>query len=48
LTAFAGDENEARARDGGYQIFLTRPVDPGRLVEAVSEAARNRASIDAS
>jgi CheY-like chemotaxis protein len=48
LTAFAGDESEARARDGGYQVFLTRPVDPGRLVEAVRDAAGNRASIDAS
>ncbi|HEU4941179.1 MAG TPA: ATP-binding protein, partial [Candidatus Eisenbacteria bacterium] len=48
LTAFAGDESEARAREGGYQIFLTRPVDPGRLVEAVADAAAKRASIDAS
>jgi signal transduction histidine kinase/ActR/RegA family two-component response regulator len=48
LTAFAGDESEARARERGYQIFLTRPVDPGRLVEAVAAAAGNRASIDAS
>jgi signal transduction histidine kinase/ActR/RegA family two-component response regulator len=48
LTAFAGDESEARARDGGYQVFLTRPVDPDRLVEAVRDAAGNRASIDAS
>ena len=48
LTAFAGDESEARAREVGYQIFLTRPVDPGRLVEAVADAAAKRASIDAS
>jgi len=47
LTAFAGEEAEARALEEGYQTFLTRPIDPSRLVEAVADAAGTRASMDA-
>jgi len=47
LTAFAGEEAEARALEEGYQTFLTRPIDPARLVEAVADAAGTRASMDA-
>ena len=46
LTAFAGEEAEARALEEGYQTFLTRPIDPARLVEAVAAAAGARASMD--
>ena len=46
LTAFAGGETEARAKEEGYLTFLTRPVDPARLVDAVANASQTRASID--
>jgi len=47
LTAFAGEESETRALEVGYQTFLARPVDPARLVEAVSDLCPARASMDA-
>jgi signal transduction histidine kinase/ActR/RegA family two-component response regulator len=42
LTAFTHEANEKRALHAGFQLHLTRPVDPGRLVRAAAELARAR------
>jgi signal transduction histidine kinase len=42
LTAFTHETNEKRAREAGFQLHLTRPVDPSRLVRAVAELAGSR------
>ena len=41
LTAFT-NETEKRTLEAGFQIHLTRPVDPSRLAAAVSELASSR------
>ena len=41
LTAFT-HETEKRALDAGFQVYLTRPVDPWRLVDAVSDLAARK------
>jgi signal transduction histidine kinase/ActR/RegA family two-component response regulator len=42
LTAFTNEENEKRALSAGFQLHLTRPVDPARLVRAAADLARAR------
>lgn len=40
LTAYARSEDAERARRAGYQEHLAKPVEEGRLVEAVSTWSR--------
>ena len=42
LTAFARDEDRQRALDAGFNLHLTKPVDPQALVSAVSNLAKLR------
>ncbi|HEY1791611.1 MAG TPA: chemotaxis protein CheB [Opitutaceae bacterium] len=35
LTAFAGDQHRVRALESGYQDWMAKPVEPGRILEAV-------------
>jgi CheY-like chemotaxis protein len=39
LTAFARREDADEARAAGFQIHLPKPVDAGRLIEAVASLA---------
>jgi CheY-like chemotaxis protein len=40
LTAYARSEDRARALRSGFQIHLTKPIDPGELMAAVATLAR--------
>jgi CheY-like chemotaxis protein len=40
LTAFAHSEHRQEALLAGYQLFLTKPVEPVELTEAVAKLAR--------
>jgi PAS domain S-box-containing protein len=40
LTAYARREDRARATEAGYQLHLTKPVDPSNLVDVVASLAR--------
>ncbi|MBW4460147.1 MAG: response regulator [Nodosilinea sp. WJT8-NPBG4] len=40
LTAFAKQEARDQALAGGFQQFLSKPIDPIQLIEVVAEAAR--------
>ena len=42
LTAFTHEANEQRALRAGFQLHLSRPVDPGRLVAAAADLAPAR------
>jgi PAS domain S-box-containing protein len=37
LTAFASESDRRRTREAGFQLHLSKPVEPGLLVEAVAE-----------
>lgn len=39
LTAYTRPEDAARAREAGFQMHLTKPVEPDKLVEAVAQLA---------
>jgi len=41
LTSFAGDEPRLRALAVGFGAYLTKPVDPAELVEALATLARS-------
>ncbi|MFL6274543.1 MAG: ATP-binding protein [Blastocatellia bacterium] len=41
LTAYAREEDSLRARSAGYQIHISKPVDPTRLVAIVAGLARH-------
>jgi CheY-like chemotaxis protein len=41
LTSWARREDVARAKDAGFQLHLAKPLDPDRLVQAVSSLARS-------
>ncbi len=41
LTSFAGDEPRLRALAMGFGAYLTKPVDPAELVEALATLARS-------
>ncbi|HET7754735.1 MAG TPA: ATP-binding protein [Anaeromyxobacteraceae bacterium] len=43
LTAFAQTEHRQEALLAGYQLFLTKPVEPAELTEAVAKLARRAA-----
>jgi FixJ family two-component response regulator len=38
MTAFPTDAAREQAMDGGAQAFLTKPIDPDALLDAVGEA----------
>jgi PAS domain S-box-containing protein len=35
LTAHAGGEDELKALVAGYQVYVTKPIDPGRLMQII-------------
>lgn len=41
ITAYAKDEDKARALAAGYQSFLAKPVELGEFISAVAEAGQN-------
>jgi CheY-like chemotaxis protein len=43
VTAFETPENRMRALETGFDLYLTKPVDPAQLSEAVAEVARRAA-----
>jgi signal transduction histidine kinase len=45
LTSFAGDEPRRRALAVGFGAYLTKPVDPVELVEAVATLARSGSAL---
>ena len=40
LTAYAGKENRRQALAEGFQMHLSKPVDPGELAAAISSLVR--------
>lgn len=40
LTAYARKEDRARALEAGFQLHLSKPVDPGELVAMVQSLVR--------
>jgi CheY-like chemotaxis protein len=40
LTAFAGPEHQRRSLSAGYQMHITKPVDPQELSAAIAKLAR--------
>ena len=40
LTAYAREEDSQRARSAGYQVHISKPVDPARLAAVVAGLAR--------
>jgi len=46
LTSFAGDDSRLRARALGFGAYLTKPIEPAKLVEALAMLARPRPALD--
>jgi CheY-like chemotaxis protein len=46
LTAYARSEDRAKALRSGFQLHLSKPLDPGELLAAVAALARRTAPID--
>jgi CheY-like chemotaxis protein len=42
LTAFARSEDRARAMQSGFEVHLSKPIDPGELMAAAATLARRR------
>ena len=40
FTAFGTTENRTRALQAGFDLYLTKPIDPRRLTSAVAEVTR--------
>ena len=40
LTAFAGAKNEQRILKAGFQLFITKPIDPMELVDKIIEVLK--------
>jgi CheY-like chemotaxis protein len=40
LTALAMEENRIRALESGFQLYLTKPVEPSELVTAIAKLVR--------
>ena len=40
LTAFARDEDRQQALQAGFQLHLSKPIDPGLLVDAVAHLGK--------
>jgi len=46
LTSFAGEDSRLRARALGFGAYLTKPIEPAKLVEALATLARPRPAFD--
>ncbi|MEH2010003.1 ATP-binding response regulator [Nostoc sp.] len=44
LTAYAGDFNQQQALLAGFQVHLSKPIDPERLVKAIAQVVRRTSS----
>jgi CheY-like chemotaxis protein len=44
LTAYAGDEDRIKAVKAGFQMHVTKPVEPAELVAVVAKLATSRNS----
>jgi CheY-like chemotaxis protein len=42
LTAYARSEDRAQALRCGFQIHLSKPIDPGELMAAIASLAKQR------
>jgi CheY-like chemotaxis protein len=42
LTAFARSEDRVRAMQSGFEVHLSKPIDPGELMAAAASLARRR------
>lgn len=42
LTAYAGEFNQHQAFSAGFQQHLTKPIEPERLVNAISSLVKTR------
>jgi CheY-like chemotaxis protein len=40
LTAYARSEDRVKALRSGFQLHLTKPIDPGELMAAMASLAR--------
>jgi CheY-like chemotaxis protein len=45
VTAFASEADRRRALDAGYQVHLSKPIDPSALIATVAELGRHAASV---
>jgi CheY-like chemotaxis protein len=45
VTAFASDADRRRALEAGFQVHLSKPVDPAALVATVAVLGRPRAAL---
>lgn len=45
VTAFTSEADRRRALDAGYQVHLSKPIDPSALVATVAELGRHTASV---
>jgi CheY-like chemotaxis protein len=45
LTAFARDEDQKKSYESGFQLHLTKPIDPAVLVEAVASLRAQNAAV---
>jgi CheY-like chemotaxis protein len=45
VTAFTSDADRRRALDAGYQVHLSKPIDPSALVATVAELGRHAAPV---
>ena len=45
LTAYARSEDRAKALQSGFQLHLTKPIDPGELMAAIATLA-GRSKLD--
>jgi CheY-like chemotaxis protein len=46
LTAYARDEDRLRALTAGFQMHMTKPVEPRQLVEAIAHLTQNAVKIN--
>jgi CheY-like chemotaxis protein len=44
LTAYASADDRARSLDAGFQIHLSKPVDPEALISAVEQLVKKEKS----
>jgi CheY-like chemotaxis protein len=42
LTGFAGDDERVRATSAGYQMHITKPVEPDTLVSSIANLVLRR------
>jgi len=42
LTAYAGEINQKQALAAGFQLHISKPVDPDALIEAIGNLVNNQ------